>query len=381
MTLIGTDVLDTLGMFDGDGRPARAGRRRRSRPAGLDGPARPGRDRERRRARHGRQRHRRRHPVAVAGPFMPVPVVVVKGYEPPVLRRRRTLVFAVSFSGDTEETVEAATRPRSRAPASWPSPGAASSAGWPRAWGAPVRAGPRRHPPAPGRPRRPGDPAAVVLEEIGLFPRRAQWIDHAVDQLRPRRDALLADGNPAAGLARRIGRTIPLSTAAAPSGHGRRRAGRPRSTRTPRRRRSANAYPSSATTRSRLGPARRRHPPGLHAGATSATTTSTRRSRRRFEPRPRARGRGRGRRRRGAGRGRGPAGPAARPGPGRRLRVAPPGRRRRASTPGPVPVLDEIKAALEDVAPAVPRPAGRRRFPAPTCRPRLGDPRARMRTP
>ena len=45
----------------------------------------------------------------VAGPFMPVPVVVVKGYEPPSYVNDRTLVFAMSFSGDTEETVEAVT--------------------------------------------------------------------------------------------------------------------------------------------------------------------------------------------------------------------------------------------------------------------------------
>ena len=44
----------------------------------------------------------------VAGPFMPVPVVVVKGYEPPSYVTDRTLVFAISFSGDTEETLDAA---------------------------------------------------------------------------------------------------------------------------------------------------------------------------------------------------------------------------------------------------------------------------------
>src|SRR5438105_286920 len=45
--------------------------------------------------------------AAVAGPFMPVPVVVAKSYELPAFVGEGTLVFAVSFSGDTEETVEA----------------------------------------------------------------------------------------------------------------------------------------------------------------------------------------------------------------------------------------------------------------------------------
>src|ERR1700710_492614 len=45
---------------------------------------------------------------AAAGPFLPVPVIVSKGYELPAFVGETSLVFAVSFSGDTEETVEAA---------------------------------------------------------------------------------------------------------------------------------------------------------------------------------------------------------------------------------------------------------------------------------
>ncbi|HEX9969724.1 MAG TPA: SIS domain-containing protein, partial [Acidimicrobiales bacterium] len=47
--------------------------------------------------------------LATAAPFMPVPVVVVKGYTPPVFVDEHSLVFAISFSGNTEETIEAAT--------------------------------------------------------------------------------------------------------------------------------------------------------------------------------------------------------------------------------------------------------------------------------
>ena len=39
---------------------------------------------------------------------MPVPVTVVKGYEAPAFVGAGTLCFAISYSGDTEETVEAA---------------------------------------------------------------------------------------------------------------------------------------------------------------------------------------------------------------------------------------------------------------------------------
>ena len=47
--------------------------------------------------------------AAAAGPFMPVPVVVAKSYELPAFVGEGSLVFAVSFSGETEETVEATT--------------------------------------------------------------------------------------------------------------------------------------------------------------------------------------------------------------------------------------------------------------------------------
>src|SRR5437763_14539459 len=45
---------------------------------------------------------------AVAGPFMPVPIVVTKGYAPPSLVGPTRVCVALSFSGDTEGTVAAA---------------------------------------------------------------------------------------------------------------------------------------------------------------------------------------------------------------------------------------------------------------------------------
>ena len=45
---------------------------------------------------------------AIAAPLLPVPVTVVKGYECPHFVGETSLVFAVSCSGGTEETIEAA---------------------------------------------------------------------------------------------------------------------------------------------------------------------------------------------------------------------------------------------------------------------------------
>lgn len=148
--------------------------------------------------------------LATAAPFMAVPVVVVKSYTPPAFVGPGSLVFAMSFSGETEETVEAAGEALAlgakmvmvtgggplaelalhsdcalmRVPSGIPQPRAALGA--------------------------MAIPPLVMLEEIGLFPGAAQWIDLAVDQLRRRRDQLMAPDSSAAGVARRIGRTIPL---------------------------------------------------------------------------------------------------------------------------------------------------------------------------
>jgi glucose/mannose-6-phosphate isomerase len=148
--------------------------------------------------------------AAVAGPFMPVPVVVSKNYVPPAFVGDGSLVFAVSFSGDTEETVDAVSEAAlqgarvvavtsggelGRLAASWGSPviGLPTDIAMPRAAIGALAV-----------------PALVALEEIGLFAGASQWISLAVDQLRRRRDQLIDDANPAELLARQIGRTLPI---------------------------------------------------------------------------------------------------------------------------------------------------------------------------
>lgn len=148
--------------------------------------------------------------AAVAGPFMPVPVVVSKGYLPPSFVSEGTLVFAISFSGDTEETVEAVSEAAvqggkvvavcrggelGRLAESWRAPHVPVAEGIPM-----PRAGIGAL----------AVPPLVVLERIGLFPGASEWITLAVEQLRRRRDELVKDGNVAEALARRIGRTLPL---------------------------------------------------------------------------------------------------------------------------------------------------------------------------
>ena len=148
--------------------------------------------------------------VAVAGPFVPVPIVVVKSYDLPDFVGRGSLVFAISFSGNTEETVEAA----GEAVNAGASLVAVTSGGelgrLAEEWGAPVVPVPDTIPQPRAALGAMAIPPLVVLEDIGLFPGASQWVALAVDQLKDRRDRLVLPGSMAEDLARRIGRTIPL---------------------------------------------------------------------------------------------------------------------------------------------------------------------------
>lgn len=148
--------------------------------------------------------------LAVAGPFMAVPVVVVKSYTLPAFVSEGSLVFAMSFSGNTEETLEAASEAavqgaRIVAVTSGGELGKLASS-----WGAPVVPVPDTIPQPRAALGAMAIPPLVVLEQVGLFPGAGQWVALAVDQLRRRRDELVRPGSAAEELARRIGRTLPL---------------------------------------------------------------------------------------------------------------------------------------------------------------------------
>lgn len=148
--------------------------------------------------------------AAVAGPFMPVPVVVQKGYAPPQFVNERTLVFAVSFSGDTEETLEAA----SMAAISGARLVVIASGGElldaAESWGASVVGVDSGIPMPRAALGAVAMPPLVVLEQVGLFPGASGWIDDALDQLRRRRDELVGSPSPAAELAERLVGHVPV---------------------------------------------------------------------------------------------------------------------------------------------------------------------------
>jgi glucose/mannose-6-phosphate isomerase len=147
--------------------------------------------------------------AAIAGPFMPVPVTVVKGYEAPASVGEGTLCFAISYSGDTEETVEAAQAAASAGAHMVVLSTGGALGDLARSWSAPHIALPDCPMPRAGIGS-VSVPPLIVLERVGLFPGASEYVAEAVAQLARRRDQLIVDGGPAQRLAREIGGTMPV---------------------------------------------------------------------------------------------------------------------------------------------------------------------------
>jgi glucose/mannose-6-phosphate isomerase len=152
--------------------------------------------------------------AAVASPSLPVPVVVLKQYRTPGFIGPGTLAFALSYSGDTEETLEMASGAAEA--------GArlvAVSRGGALAELAGAHGG--LHIPCPADIPVPRAalgallaPLLVVLFRLGVMPSAHKWLVEAQQQLAARRDKCRPEvegsANPARELARKIGTTIPL---------------------------------------------------------------------------------------------------------------------------------------------------------------------------
>jgi glucose/mannose-6-phosphate isomerase len=162
--------------------------------------------------------------AAVGAGFVPVPVVVNKGYAAPAYVGPGTLCFAVSFSGNTEETIEAANAAAAAGAKMVVVTQGGRLAELAPSWQAP-------HIPLPDDIPMPraglgalAVPMLMLLEQLDLFPGAGAWVDAAVRQLRKRREHLLTGpnaanpSNPARKIARTIGRTIPLVIGAGPIG-------------------------------------------------------------------------------------------------------------------------------------------------------------------
>jgi glucose/mannose-6-phosphate isomerase len=148
--------------------------------------------------------------AAIAGPFMSVPVTVVKSYESPSFVGDNTLCIAISYSGNTEETVEAAQEAAAAGGRMVVLSRGGELGQLATTWDA-VRIDLPDIPMPRAGVGAVSIPPLLVLEQVGLFPGATQYVSDAVEQLKRRRDRLIQEGSSSAKLAAAIGRTIPLA--------------------------------------------------------------------------------------------------------------------------------------------------------------------------
>lgn len=150
--------------------------------------------------------------LAVAGPFMAVPVSIVKSYECPAFVGDGTLVFAISASGNTEETVQAASDAAVAGAKMVVITGGGELEQLAMGWRAPLVSVPAGIPQPRAAIGAMAIPPLVVLEQIGLFRGAGYWIRAAVEQMKRRRDSITVAGKTSepAEVAKRIAATVPL---------------------------------------------------------------------------------------------------------------------------------------------------------------------------
>jgi glucose/mannose-6-phosphate isomerase len=150
--------------------------------------------------------------AAVGGPLLPVPVIVSKSYECPAFVGPDSLVIALSASGNTEETVQAATDAAVAGAHMVAITGGGQLGGLATTWGSLVIPVPAGIPQPRAALGAMAMPALAVLDHVGLYRGGRAWIAGAVEQMKRRRDEIEAAGTASApaALARRIGRTMAL---------------------------------------------------------------------------------------------------------------------------------------------------------------------------
>lgn len=148
--------------------------------------------------------------AAVAAPELAVPVSVVKSHRAPAFVGPDTLVFAVSCSGNTGETLAASRQALDAGARLVAVAGGGQLAALGREAGAPVVPVSDDVPQPRAALGAMVVPPLVVLGRLGLLAGIEHRMAAAATQLARRRDRLAAPGSPAEEVARRIGGTFPL---------------------------------------------------------------------------------------------------------------------------------------------------------------------------
>ena len=142
---------------------------------------------------------------ALAAPLMPVPVTVAKGYECPAFVGPTTLVFAVSFSGNTEETLTAATAAHNAGASVVAITSGGRLAELAGEWAAPLYEVDATIPMPRAAVGAISVAPLVALERAGLLSGIAGWVDAAVSQLHTRRAGAGAAADSLEGIVSPVG--------------------------------------------------------------------------------------------------------------------------------------------------------------------------------
>jgi glucose/mannose-6-phosphate isomerase len=148
--------------------------------------------------------------AAAAWDSSPIPVTAVKSYELPGWVGPRSLVFAVSCSGDTEETLATAEAALAAGASVVAVCGGGRLAQLAHDHGAPVIGVPHEIPQPRAAIGAMAVPLLVTADRLGLLPGVSDDLALSLEHLRRRRDQLVGGDSPARDIARRIGRTVPL---------------------------------------------------------------------------------------------------------------------------------------------------------------------------
>ncbi|MDP1794518.1 MAG: SIS domain-containing protein, partial [Acidimicrobiales bacterium] len=118
--------------------------------------------------------------LASAAPFMAVPAVVVKSYTLPAFVTENSVVIAVSYSGDTEETIEAASEAQVAGAHLCVVSGPGQLRSLAQEWGSAYIPVLECSPQPRGAIGAISIPPLLALESVGLFPGARGWIEAAV---------------------------------------------------------------------------------------------------------------------------------------------------------------------------------------------------------
>src|SRR5919205_889522 len=113
--------------------------------------------------------------ISAAGPYLPVPVLLFRSYNIPAFVGEGSLVFAISFSGDTEETIEATTQAALQGAKVVAVTTGGELARLAESWEVPLVRVPSTIPQPRAAIGALAVPPLLVLEQIGLFPGASHW--------------------------------------------------------------------------------------------------------------------------------------------------------------------------------------------------------------